>query len=101
MDYSKMAIRAVDMPEMPETFADSIGTVTFDGNTFRVDLCVTRMDKPKEGVKKPTGKQYPACRLVLTPDVSMKLLNHLKNLENILEKQSVVKHATPIMGTVN
>ena len=42
----------VDLPDVPETFADSIHSIFFDGQTLRINFCVTscpserRLDAP-------------------------------------------------------
>ena len=55
----------VDLPELSETFADSLVGFIFDGQTLRITFGVNRMDEPSRG-QPNTGKRYPACRLVLT-----------------------------------
>ena len=65
-------IHFVDRPEVSETFADSIKVISFDGQTMRIEFCVTRMDEPKPPVP-PTGRQYPVCRLVLAPNAGLQL----------------------------
>jgi hypothetical protein len=91
-------IRYIDLPDVSETFVDSFGTMTFDGQTARIELCVTRMDvptNPNNPPKKPTAKKYPACRLVLTPDALLDLSNNLQNIINALMKEGVIKPIQP------
>ena len=57
----------VDRPEMTETFADSIRTTTFDGQTLRLEFCVTRAGEQKAPGPQ-VAFQYPVCRLVMAPD---------------------------------
>jgi hypothetical protein len=83
-------IRYVDLPEVSETFADSIGLVTFDGQTARIEFCVTRMDTPKPP-NKPTARRYPINRLVLTPESFLNLSNQLQGIVTALEKNGVVQ----------
>ena len=61
-----LQVRFEDRPEVSETFADSSRAVAFDGQTMRIEFCTIRMDEPKPP-NPPTGRQYPVCRLVLTP----------------------------------
>jgi hypothetical protein len=48
----------VDRPDCLETFADSITGVTFDGQTLRLEFCVTRMDDMKP-ITRACGRRYP------------------------------------------
>src|SRR5258708_3772757 len=57
--------RYQDMPNLGETFADSIGGWSFDGSTLRLELLVSRLDALKPG-DPATGRAVPVCRLVLT-----------------------------------
>ena len=61
-----LAVRHVDRPEVMETFLDSLHRIQWDGQSLRVELCVTRSPEPNA----PAGAEanrYTACRLVLTP----------------------------------
>jgi len=53
----------VDLPELAETFADSIHTMIWDGQTLRVEFCVTRFPEPASSTPME-AKRYPACRMV-------------------------------------
>lgn len=83
-------LRYIDLPDVFETFADSLGLITFDGHSGRIELCVTRMDPPKPP-NPPTGRKLPVCRLVLTPDTMLQLHNGLKGIIDALEKSGVLK----------
>jgi len=52
-----------DRPEVSETFADFVQRIQFDGQTLRLEFCVSRLDDHKPGTP-VTGKRYPTCRLV-------------------------------------
>jgi hypothetical protein len=93
-------IRYVDLPEVSETFVDSFGTILFDGQTARIELCVTRMDTPQPP-KQPTATKYTACRLVLTPNALLELSNNLQNIINALIKQGVLKPVQPEAETTH
>ena len=41
-------LRYQDRPDLFETFADSVGPWSFDGNTLRIEFMVTRLDPPKK-----------------------------------------------------
>ncbi len=83
-------VHFVDRPEVAETFADSIRGISFDGQTMRIEFCVTRMDDPKPP-NSPTGRQYPVCRLVLAPNAALQLFNQLQQIVNALEQSGVLK----------
>lgn len=91
--------RFVDRPEVCETFADSIRAISFDGQTLRMEFCVSRMDEPKSP-KPPTSRQYPTCRLVLTPKAGLDLFNQLQRFISTLERTGVIKRKTPSPQTV-
>jgi len=80
----------VDRPELPETFADSLHTVSFDGQSARLEFCVTRASEPNPqggGVR----RRYPACRLVLTPAAAVDLINHMQRLTAHLVQAGLLK----------
>ncbi|RPI75387.1 MAG: hypothetical protein EHM45_15130 [Desulfobacteraceae bacterium] len=80
----------VDRPDLDETFADSIRSLTFDGQTMRIMFCTTRLDQPKQ-TDQPLAKQYPVCRLVLTPPAVVDLFNKLQQLMSVMEQSGVIK----------
>jgi hypothetical protein len=88
-------IRFVDRPEVTETFADSSHTVTFDGQTMRIEFCTVRMDEPRPS-DSPTGRQYPVCRLVLTPNAAVDLFNKLQQIMAALEQSGAIKKNPPM-----
>ena len=59
-------VRYLDRVDVAETFADSITSLLFDGQTLRIEFGVTRFDEMKTN-SPITGRRYPACRLVLSP----------------------------------
>jgi hypothetical protein len=88
--------RLVDLPELAETFADSIETTLFDGQSLRINFCVTRLDGVPSATA-PTGRRYPICRLVLTPAAAVDLINRMQNVTAALIKAGILK-PTPIQG---
>ena len=80
-----------DIPELKEIFADSIGKWNFDGNTLRMEFTVARIDRPDDGSGRPIGRSFPACRLVLSPNGAIELLNRCRQLALALEKMGLVK----------
>lgn len=89
----------VDIPELSETFVDSVGFSFFDGQPCRIDLCVTRLDEPKPP-KPPTGRKYPVARLVLTGPGLVELYNHLNNLVGAMEQKGIIKRDKDKIGTI-
>ncbi len=86
-------IEYVDRPELTETYADSIQSVSFDGQSLKINFCVTRLDDIKQD-QTPSGKRYPACRLVLPPAAAVDLINHMQRISAALTQAGVLK-ATP------
>ena len=90
----QLTLRYVDQPELTETFADSIGHLSFDGQSLRIDFTVTRMDEVKQGAPL-TGRRYPACRLVLPPAAAVDLINRMQQVANALTQAGVLRHNPP------
>ena len=91
-------IRYVDQPDCRETFADSINSVFFDGQTMRIEFGITRMDELKQG-QQPSGRRYPACRLVLPVAAAIELINKMQQTANALKQAGLVKPAQPKSAT--
>ena len=93
-DRQKATIRYIDLPNMAETFADSINALYFDGQTLRIEFGVTRLDsvKPKESM---TGRRYPACRLILPPAAAIDLINRLQQIAAALTQAGIFKQTQP------
>jgi len=89
----------IDRPELAETFADSIHSFSFDGQTMRVEFCTTRFDEPKPPAP-PTAKQYPVSRLVLPPATAIDLFNKLQQLMSALEKSGALRREPTPAKTV-
>ena len=90
-------VRFVDRPDVSETFTDSSRSVTFDGQVMRIEFCTIRMDEPKP--QEPhTGRQYPVCRLVLTPNAAVDLFNKLQQLMKALEQSGAIKKIPSMPG---
>ena len=87
-------ISYVDRPEVAETFVDTVEKLSFDGQTLRMELCVTRMDDPNPP-HPPTGRKFTACRLVLQPLAVLDLADKLQQLVAMLEQQGIVKRGVP------
>jgi hypothetical protein len=80
----------VDLPEVSEIFADFVHRIQFDGQTLRLELCVSRLEDPKPPAP-TTGKRYPACRLVLSASAAVDLMNKMQQITASLIKAGVLK----------
>ncbi len=89
---TKATVRYVDRPECEETFADSVNSVFFDGQTMRIEFGITRMDDMKKD-QPLTGRRYPACRLVLAPAAAIDLINKMQQTAAALQQAGLVKPA--------
>ena len=99
MSTQKEIVNYADLPEISETFVDSIGGFSLSGHDIRIELRVSRLQEPKPN-EPPTYKQYPACRLVITPKAVIDLFNTLQNLMNILAQEGLVKKEELPKGTI-
>src|SRR4051794_38345506 len=87
---SQMQFQYVDRPEVSETFADFVQRIQFDGQTLRLEFCVSRLDEHKEATP-VSGKRYPACRLVLSAAAAVDLMNKMQQITSGLIKAGVLK----------
>jgi len=90
MKIQEEQVRYVDLPDVLETFVDSVKSVTFDGETARIELCVTRMDPPKT-TDKPTARRYQVSRLAMTPEAFLSLANQFQTIVKTLEETGVIQ----------
>lgn len=68
-----------DLPELAETFADSLHDAVFDGQMLRLTFTVSRMGSANP--PNPNHRlRYTACRLVLTVPAAADLANRLNQL---------------------
>jgi hypothetical protein len=86
-----LAIAHVDLPQLAETFADSVHNVVWDGHTLRVDLCVTRYPEPAQMGE--GAKRYPVCRLVLTAAAAADLYERLRQSSAAIAKGAETRKA--------
>lgn len=76
-------------PEIPETFADTVGLSVFDGEVLKVELTTCRMNEPRPP-KPPTGSRHVAARLVLTPNCAVDLFNQMQMLMQQLAQAGLI-----------
>jgi hypothetical protein len=86
----KLELRYEDVPELAETFADSVGQWHFDGSTLRIDFLVTRFDQATSPEAR-SGRRVPVCRLVLPANGAVDLLNQCRRITAAMEQAGVVK----------
>jgi hypothetical protein len=94
-EQQPVTLQHVDLPELPETFADSIDLVFFDGQTVRINYGVTRFSQPQQSGGAVSGRRLPACRLVLTPGAAVELMNQIQRLMARMIQAGVLKPTTP------
>ena len=90
MKLPEKRIQYIDRLEITETFANSVSKCFFTEGVANIELCVTRLDKP-EPPNPPTGNNYPACRLVLTPQAVIQLFQGLNGIMGAMEKEGIIK----------
>src|SRR5262249_50999750 len=93
-DHPTLNIQRVELPNLAETFADTIDLVFFDGQTLRTDFGVTRLEKPQQPGT-VNARRLPACRLVLTPGAAVELMNQIQQLMARMVQAGVLKTAPP------
>jgi hypothetical protein len=86
--------RYQDMPGLGETFADSIGSWSFDGSTLRMELMVSRLDALKPG-DAASGRVVPVCRLVLTTAAAVELMRASNQIASSLMQAGVLRQGDP------
>lgn len=88
-------VHYVDMPELREIFADSLQAVAWDGQTMRVEFCVTRYAESALPGATAEGRRYPACRLVLTAPAVAALYNRLHQTVAAMAQAGLISKAPP------
>ncbi len=89
--------KLAELPEVAETFGDSIRAVWFDGSTWRIQVDVIRLDDAAGGAA-PSTTQYPSCRLVLSATAGVALLDKLNLLAKELEANGTLKRLPAPQG---
>jgi len=87
-------LRYVDRPNVTETFADSLTGLVYDGQTLRIEFAVTALDEMKPNAP-VTGRRFPACRLVLTPNAAVDLINRMQQVAQALTQAGILKAQQP------
>jgi len=87
-------LRYIDRPQIVETFADSLSGLLYDGQTLRIEFAVTTLDEMKPNAP-VTGRRSPTCRLVLTVNAAVELINRMQQVAAALTQAGIVKAQTP------
>jgi hypothetical protein len=99
-EQQRPKFRYQDMPELTETFADSIGSWSFDGSTLRLELLVSRLDTLKPG-DPATGRVVPVCRLVLTTAGAVELIKACNQITAALTQAGVIRQGDAPPGKLS
>lgn len=83
-----------DHQEVRETFADSLGLLTYDGRTLRVELTCARVDELTPD-KDTRGRRHVVARLVLTPEAAGELQARLDDIAAQLQQAMRVAQTAP------
>ncbi len=83
----------VDLPNVSESFADSLVHMIFDGSNLRLDLGVMRWE-PGKSPAPPTGMRYTAARLVMTPALAIEMYNQLGKVVEMLVERGMAQKAS-------
>ncbi|MEA3003742.1 MAG: hypothetical protein QOH81_2530 [Sphingomonadales bacterium] len=78
-----------DIVGVAETYADSVESIVFHGNTLGVILTVSRFEEPKPP-RPPSGARVPAVRLVMSANGFIELYNKLHQLVSGLAAQGIL-----------
>ena len=83
-------VQYIDRFDVSETFVNSLGNWIFSDGVANIELCVTRLNKP-EPPNPPSGKKYPVCRLVLTPQLVIELFQSLNSILGAMKDKGLIK----------
>ena len=92
-EQQRPKFRYQDMPELGETFADSMGGWSFDGSTLRLEFLVSRLDPIKAG-DPASGRSVPVCRLVLTTAGAVDLIKACSQVTAALTQAGVLRQSS-------
>jgi hypothetical protein len=89
-----LTLEFIDRPDVTESYADSIHSLYFDGQSLKLTFCVTRMNEPRQD-KQASGKRYPSCRLVLSVSAAVELMNRMRQISAALTNAGFLKEKFP------
>ena len=79
--------------DVRETFADQLCLAMFDGN-LRMEFAVARINELKPAAQ-PTGERHIVCRLVLSTECAIDLINQMQNFAIQFAKAGLIKMDKP------
>ena len=77
--------------EVRETFADQLGSSLLDGSTLRIEFLVARMEGEAKPPFSPKGERHVVCRLVLTYNCAVDLINQMNHVAAQLAQAGIIK----------
>ena len=88
----RLELEYVDLPSVPDVFADIVEKCIFDGatRTLRIELCVSRIHE-FPSPHKATGSKSPVYRLVLPVPTVVELGNRFAQIMIAFEKEGLLK----------
>jgi hypothetical protein len=88
-------VRYMEHPELREVFADSLHSIAWDGQTMRLEFCVTRHSEAASAGAPAEATRHPACRLVLTAPAVATLYNRLQQTVTAMAEAGLIAKAPP------
>jgi hypothetical protein len=82
-------LECIDRPDVSETFVDSLESVMYDGNSFRMEFAVHRFSPPNASGR-ASKKKVTAVRLVIPLAGAIGLTSQLSALMEALEQQGAI-----------
>ena len=79
----------IDRPDVAETFVDSLESVMYDGNSFRMEFAVHRFAPPNASGR-ASKRKVTAVRLVIPLGGAIGLTSQLSALLEALEQQGAI-----------
>ena len=80
----------IDRPDLTGTYADSIHSISFDGQSLRLVFSVTRINEVRQN-QSASRKRYPTCRLVLSVAAGIELINQMRQISAALINAGLIK----------
>ena len=79
-----------DIPSVAETYADGVHMIQTDQSGVHITLSITRPDAPKPNIKKMTGYNGTAARIVMPLNGLIELHKQLDQMINGLIMQGIL-----------
>jgi hypothetical protein len=85
-----LKLEFIDRLDVTESYADSVHSISFDGQSLRLTFCISRMNELKQD-EQVSGKRYPSCRLVLSANAAVDLMNRMRQISAALTRAGFLK----------